>query len=75
MSQIRDLRRAAKLTQKELAAKIGISVPTLRKMERLETNEAVLKITFLSVCQTLGVSPDKINDVRVHGTSIVERQM
>ncbi len=70
MSQIRDLRKSAKLTQKQLAAKIGISVPTLRRMERLETDETVLKVSFLSVCHALGVDPKEINDVRVRGVSV-----
>jgi transcriptional regulator with XRE-family HTH domain len=73
MSQIRDLRKKSGLTQKELAAKIGISVPTLRRMERMATNETVLKISFLSVCAALGVNPEDVNDVRVCGVSHVEK--
>ncbi len=73
MSQIRDLRKSAKLTQKQLAAKTGISVPTLRRMERLETDETVVKASFLLVCHALGVDPEGINDVRVRGVSPVER--
>lgn len=67
MSKIRELRKKSGLTQKELAAKIGISVPTLRRMERLETDETVLKVSFLSACRTLGVNPEEVNDVRVWG--------
>lgn len=67
MSKIRELRKKSGLTQKELAAKIGISVPTLRRMERLETFKTVLNVSFLSACRTLGVNPEEVNDVRVWG--------
>jgi len=67
MSQIRDLRKKANLKQKDLAAKAGVSVPTLRRMERLEIDETVVKSSFVCVCHALGVDPEEVNDVRVRG--------
>jgi len=67
MSQIRDLRKKAKLKQCELAAKAGVSIPTICRMERLENSKPVVKASLICVCSALGVDPKMINDVRVRG--------
>lgn len=57
-SNIRLLRKKAKLTQIELAEKIGVSIATLRRWEAGETAPNGTRIVEIS--NVLGVAPDEI---------------
>jgi transcriptional regulator with XRE-family HTH domain len=59
-SRLRTLRRAAHLTQKQLAAQVGATYQTIQKWERGEL--AVPPARRSALAMLLGVRPDQLRD-------------
>ena len=57
---IRVLRRKYNLSQKEMAQIIGVSVGTLRRMERGDNNVRTHCGMVLRVCERFGISSDEL---------------
>jgi transcriptional regulator with XRE-family HTH domain len=62
MPTIRQLREDAGLTTTELAAKAGVSVQTLYRIER---GEPVSRMYVARVCKALNVAPDMVQGLKI----------
>ena len=62
MSKIAELRRAAGLTQRQLADSIGVDPSTIRNWER-NRNTIEAFVRFAKLCEALGCSPDDLYEI------------
>jgi DNA-binding Xre family transcriptional regulator len=56
MTTLRDLWMSKRLTSTEVAARAGISTPTLYKANR---KEVIAERNIIAICQVLGISKDE----------------
>lgn len=67
MAQLKDARRAANLTQKQLAAAATVDQRTISRLENGRVKKASYRDVIL-ICRALDVDPEQIDEFKVGGT-------